>query len=266
MKSDARVLLCAGGLSVAVPGELAGLAEAHKEFGKLPWATLIQPVIRLCREGFPVTRHLSICIAEERQSLVYEPSLRYSSIPFITINLHPHFWVVRKRLLNPETKRPYREGEIMRRPDLARTLEQIAIDGDDAFYSPECSNFSRTFLKEIQNAVYRMPAGSLITADDLKEYQAQWKEPLKVSLGNLTLLSASLPGSGALLAFILQMATRGGVDPLDSGDPVLGYHRLMEYFKFAYARRQLLEDSQDPRVLKVELDHRLISQFHNVHL
>lgn len=55
--------LIEGGLSVAVPSQIKGLAKAHRQFGKLPWADLLEPTIALCQQGFPVTPKLAKTIS-----------------------------------------------------------------------------------------------------------------------------------------------------------------------------------------------------------
>lgn len=53
-----------GSLSIGVPGELKGYWELHKEHGKLPWKTLVEPTIKICEEGFNLSKHMSDFIEE----------------------------------------------------------------------------------------------------------------------------------------------------------------------------------------------------------
>lgn len=66
----------AGPLSVAIPGELKAYWAAHQKHGKLPWSDLVQPTIDLCKNGFPVGKHLEDKIQGKRSQLLNEPSLR----------------------------------------------------------------------------------------------------------------------------------------------------------------------------------------------
>lgn len=66
-----------GGLSVAIPGELKGYWELHQKYGKLPWATLVQPTIKLCKEGHVVTPYLARIFNMGSGKIKQEPSLRY---------------------------------------------------------------------------------------------------------------------------------------------------------------------------------------------
>ena len=68
--------LLAGGLAVGVPGEIRGFDEAHKRFGKLPWATLFAPSIKLARDGFPVSWMLYVCLRISERFIRDSPSLR----------------------------------------------------------------------------------------------------------------------------------------------------------------------------------------------
>lgn len=65
-----------GGLSVAVPGELKGYWELHKKYGKLPWATLVEPTIKLCKEGHIVTPYLARIFNISATKIKNEPSMR----------------------------------------------------------------------------------------------------------------------------------------------------------------------------------------------
>lgn len=65
-----------GGLSIAVPGELKGYWEAHKRYGKLDWAELVQPTVDLCREGHLVTEYLANMFSSRRSQLLASETLR----------------------------------------------------------------------------------------------------------------------------------------------------------------------------------------------
>lgn len=65
-----------GGLSVAVPGELAGYWVAHKAYGKLEWNRLVVPTAELVEKGIPVNAHLANSLQVEKQIILAEPSMR----------------------------------------------------------------------------------------------------------------------------------------------------------------------------------------------
>ena len=67
---------CAGGLAVAVPGELAGYWAAHRAYGRLPWSRLIEPAVTMAHNGVDVNRHLAETLGRDAGSIQAEPSMR----------------------------------------------------------------------------------------------------------------------------------------------------------------------------------------------
>lgn len=106
-----------GILSVAVPGELKGYSELHQKYGRVPWKTLIQPTIDLCRSGHIVTKYLETVLQLKKKQIFGSPSLS-------------------EVFVNPETKELWKAGDRVRRFKLAETLEIIANEGVDSMYSP----------------------------------------------------------------------------------------------------------------------------------
>ncbi|KAI8049281.1 gamma-glutamyltranspeptidase [Syncephalis plumigaleata] len=102
-----------GGLAVAVPGELRGFEEAHRRYGKLKWNELLEPVIKLSRDGFPVTSLLETRLRSFTRTMVATPGFR----EVFTRN-----------------GKTLRRGDICQRKALAETLEKVAKDGADVFY------------------------------------------------------------------------------------------------------------------------------------
>lgn len=212
-------LLVSGPLSVAVPGELKAYGTAHEKYGKLPWSQLVQPTIDLCRNGFPVGKHLGMKLQEKRDSILNEPALK-------------------EMFFNNETNAVFKEGEILKRPVLADTLEQIAQKGADELYSGELGT---KFVQDVQQL------GVPITAQDLKSYQARVKPATKYTLlGEHVLYSVPPPGSGPVLSLILGILAGYGYSgsnaTLNVDDASLMYHRIVESFKFGYAKRTYLGD------------------------
>jgi len=102
-----------GARAAGVPGTVAGLALAHKKYGKLSWARVLAPAIRLARIGFPVSYVLSASLRGDR-------------------NLLSKFAESRRIFLRDGQL--YEPGDVFIQPDLARTLDSIARRGPDAFY------------------------------------------------------------------------------------------------------------------------------------
>ena len=129
-----------GGLAVAVPGELRGFEAMHKKYGKLPWSRLFEPSIKLARDGFPLTEDMArvsaLCHVTERFSIVRKVVNVKTRAPDSDdprsswVYSHPTLsqWLTRDGELLPI-------GTLLTRPAYADTLETIAKEGADAFYT-----------------------------------------------------------------------------------------------------------------------------------
>lgn len=153
-----------GHLSVGVPGTVAGMWEAHKRFGTLPWRELVQPAVNLAAEGFVVPESLG----SGMKSMQAEYAGR--------TNFDAYYGKMRA-------------GENFAQPELAATLGRIAEQGPDDFYRG----------KTAELIVAEMARGNgLITLQDLAAYSAVWREPLRATWRGYDILSAPLPSSGGI--------------------------------------------------------------------
>lgn len=207
-----------GPLSVGVPGELRGMWAAHKRWGKLPWSTLMQPSLELCKYGYPVSKAL------------YE---RVQLVPYIKNDPH-----LRKMYFNSAKNKFHKPGTIVKPSEaFCNTLRIIADKGGDELYN---GSLAVDFVEDLNRA------GTIITAEDLKNYEAKITEPLSVSLSNGDVLyTPPPPSSGAVLVNILNILsgynfTKDSINGTDN--KILTYHRIIEAFKYAFAARTKLGD------------------------
>lgn len=208
-----------GPLAAGVPGEVRGMWEAHRRWGVLPWADLIEPSLDLCRHGY------NISIAQHDGILV-APYIKNDG------NLRRMFFDEKENRFKHETEL------VMPSRALCRTLEKLAENGGDDFYN---GTLAQEIVADLQQA------GSIITRADLMLYQAKVTDPVTVPLPDGTILySVPPPSSGVLLGFILNILagynfTSESIHGINN--TVLTYHRMIEAFKYAYAKRTKLGDA-----------------------
>ena len=142
-----------GPLAIAVPGTVAGLVTALERYGTRPLADLLQPAIRLARDGFPISWHTSLEMAQDAALLARYPSTR----------------AVFTRDGLPLPVRTGLEPTILRQPDLARSLEAIAREGAETFYRGELGRQLVEGLREL---------GAILTMEDLERYAVRYSAPL----------------------------------------------------------------------------------------
>jgi len=160
---------------VGIPGEVAGLLEAHERYGKLSRAEVLAPAIRLAEDGFPVNQILADMIVGARQKLSrFPPSVR---------------------LFLPNDK-PLDPGDILRNPELAAALRRIAADGPQGFYRSETAQA----VVEVLNR-----GGHPATLADFAAYRPQWKRPLCAEYRGYVVLSAPPPQTGLQLLHTLNL-------------------------------------------------------------
>lgn len=173
---DSQQIFYTGPMSVAVPGAALGLWEAHARWGSMPWAELLTPAIRLAREGV---------VLNEAQAFLHrilDPLLRYSPEG--------------DALYGPG--RALGLGERLVMPELADTLEQVAIEGAGCLYRGELAE--------------RIAAYVPITLADLARYEVLEREPLAASYRGEQLWTCPSPSSGGRLLKV-GLETLGDTEP-----------------------------------------------------
>ena len=226
--------------TVTVPGAAAAWEETHRAFGRLSFAEVLAPAIRLAREGFPVAPYTSWWWSRgaERQ---------------LSKTAHGHELMIDRR--GPEP------GEILRLPTLAATLEALARDGAEVFYRGSIAERIVAAVRE---------AGGLMTLEDLAAHRSEWVEPIGVEFAGHRVWECPPNGQGiaALMALGIYDAAlgaagagaadggsgagdagRGGEGRAGAGESGAGdYHLMVEAMRlgFADARRYVADPAAVP--------------------
>jgi gamma-glutamyltranspeptidase/glutathione hydrolase len=148
---------------------VAGLHLAWKSYGRLPWPRLVQPAIVLARDGFIVTDELSRSLAGALKEMAKYPA---SVAQFSRAGA------------------PYERGDLLKQPDLARTLERIAREGPAGFYQGRTAELIEKEMKR---------GGGLITRADLAAYRPVVREPLRGTYRGYEVITVAPPSSGGIV-------------------------------------------------------------------
>ncbi|RYP33968.1 hypothetical protein DL767_004489 [Monosporascus sp. MG133] len=202
-----------GGLASGVPGELRGLEYIHKNYGALAWDQVLAPAIKVARDGFKVTEDL----VKYMDSV--SPNDFLTDDPTWAVDFAP-------------TGSRVQLGGTMTRKRYADTLEVIANEGADAFYTGSIAEATIAELTK-QNGT--------MTLDDLKNYNVAIREPAEITYRGHKATSCGAPASGAVALSVLKILD--GYEGFDDPAAVnLSTHRLDEAMRFAYAQRTELGD------------------------
>lgn len=178
-----------GPLAAGVPGTVKGLGLAHKRYGKLPWAKLVEPAERLAREGFALHPVMAASLNSELFGRSNpDPGTKIAENLSDTDRLADFPESVRVYAKPDQT--PWRGGEKLIQRDLAETLKRLKEEGPDEFYKGKTSQLIENYSKS---------AGGLITLDDLAAYQAIEREPIRVEYKGHTVVGMGPPSSGGVI-------------------------------------------------------------------
>ncbi|XP_071766469.2 glutathione hydrolase 5 proenzyme [Centroberyx gerrardi] len=211
-----KLAFTTGSQWIGVPGELRGYEKVHKLYGKLPWPKLFEPTIKLAKEGFPMPQYLGGLLSNAMvQALVKGSSL---------CELFCH-----------KNKTVLSNGDILKFPKLAETMETIAAHGADALYT---GKIGLDLIQDIK------AAGGTLKMEDLRSFRVQVEDAWTVPLGNTLLHIPPPPAGGAMLAFILTLMKGFSLSPnsMHGDQKIQTYQRYIEAAKFANGQRRSIRD------------------------
>ena len=190
----------------AVPGTVAGLLEAHKNFGKLPLQEVLEPVIKQAEQGIIVSYDLSKAIEDTEQ-----------------LKADPESFKIYFR-----DGKAIKQNSIFKRPDLAKTFKIISKQGRDGFYKGEVAE---NILKAMNIN------GGLFSIKDFESYEAKFSSPIAASYrGNLVFTAGPPSGGGITLLTALNVLSYFDLSKFMS-DSALTYHLLSEAIRRGHNNR-----------------------------
>ena len=194
-----------GPLASGIPGLPAALHHVANNHGSMPLYKLLEPAIRLARDGFPAYERLITALNVAKKSRTLSPKFKAVFMPNDQL---------------PEV------GQLIKQPELAKTLEIIASTGHDGFYS---SFFTQKMINEARQD------GSIWLADDFKNYSVVEREPIKVNFLGAQLTTAPPPSSGGTtIATILNIISEFDFIEMDISTRT---HLVVESMRRAYRDR-----------------------------
>ena len=202
--------------AIGVPGSVAGLVYAEKNYGKLSLEKVIAPAIKLARDGFPLSW-------DDADDLKDKDLARFPE----------------SRRIFQRDGNLYQQGEILKQPELANTLERIAKNPDDFYHG--------AMARELAAAIQK--GGGLVTTDDLARYEVKEREPVRGTYRGYDIISAPPPSSGGV-ALVEILNILEGFDLTKFGDrSAESIHLTVEAFRRAfYDRAEFMGDPDFARV------------------
>jgi gamma-glutamyltranspeptidase/glutathione hydrolase len=207
--------------AVGVPGSVAGMVYTEKEYGKLTLGQVMAPAIKLARDGFPLAW-------QDAHDLQDKDLAKFPE----------------SRRIFQRNGNYYKPGEVLRQPELARTLERIAKDPDDFYRGAMAHELAASIQK----------GGGLITVEDLARYEVKEREPIRGTYRGYEIISAPPPSSGGTaLMEILNILE--GYDLAKAGDrSAASIHLTVEAFRRAfYDRAEFLGDPDFSKIPVAQL-------------
>jgi len=203
-----------GGRSIGTPGVLRMLEMAHQRYGRLPWASLFIPAIHIAETGFAVSPRLNALLKSEKYLKTDPTAVAY---------------------FYDKEGNPWPVGHILKNPELAKTLREIARGGADIFYKGQIAQDIETKVK-----IHPTNPGAL-RATDLHAYQAKIREPICTDYKNWTVCGMPPPSSGGIaIAQMLGILAHKDLNRTPPQEGILdaqAIHWFSEAGRLAYADR-----------------------------
>ncbi|MEG8030489.1 gamma-glutamyltransferase [Sphingomonas aurantiaca] len=220
-----------GGRSVGIPGALRGMALAHRASGKLPWAQLFAPAIRLATNGFQASPRLVNGMSAYGDHITPET----------------------RKLFSAPDGTPIAIGATIKNPEQAALLQRIATQGPDSFYvGPQAQKIVTAVNTAARNA-------SKMTTGDLASYDAKNRPPVCIKYRVYRVCGMGPPSSGGItVLMILKQLERFDMGKLGK-DSAQAWHLFAESSRLAYADRDLYVG--DPDFVRVPVTGMLSSGY-----
>lgn len=201
-----------GPLSIAGPGEIAGLYKAWETHGRVPWKLLVEPSIKLARDGFQVGSHLDFALSKNEATIKNDIGLK-------------SVFTNKGELL--------KKGDICYNTKLASTLEAVAEKGMKAFYEEDVAEKLVNDVRE---------AGGIITMEDLQSYEVKVSDAMVVEDVMGYKIHGMWPPACGTTGFAMIMNVLERYMKAKATDENLGLHRIIEVMKHMLAARMDLGD------------------------
>ena len=221
-----------GALSAGVPGLVMGLWETHLKYGKMKWAHVLEPAIKIAEEGFFVYPDLENALADRKNVLLQYPDS--------------------KKIFIKNDGSSYKVGDVLVQTDLANTLRAIAKNGVKEFYQGATSKKLVAFIKKEHG---------IVSAKDLNRYKVIPRQPVESKFLNYKIVSMPPPSSGGVhVVQFLKMLEKEKWTPMEMNTANV-IHYQAAAFQMAFADRA--EYLGDPDFVKVPVSQLISDSYLN---
>ncbi len=212
-----------GHLAAGVPGTVAGMLLGLEKYGTMDRKSVITPAYELATQGFPLLPELAEALNSEKKSFD-----QFSGS---------------KKYFTKSNGELFKEDDLWKQPDLAKTLQRIIAKGRDGFYKGETAEFLAAEMKQ---------GGGLISLKDLENYQAEIRTPLKGTYRGYEIITMPPPSSGGPALLQLLNILEGYTLKIYGQNSSAVLHRYIEAMRRVYADRA--EHLGDPAFYNVPID------------